>query len=91
MPRRVPLVGAVIVLAALAVTVIVAHRSAPPPHPVPNRAFLSVGDHARSEVWAVGDGADGSPAARTLAREIIRARPDRLLHLGDVYESGTAG
>lgn len=37
------------------------------------------------EVWAVGDSSDGGPAARRVARLIARARPDRLLYLGDVY------
>jgi acid phosphatase type 7 len=41
-------------------------------------------------VWAVGDGADGSPIARRLARRIERDRPDAFLYLGDVYPSGTA-
>jgi Calcineurin-like phosphoesterase len=42
-------------------------------------------------VWAVGDGADGSPIARRLGRLIERDRPDAFLYLGDVYPSGTAG
>jgi acid phosphatase type 7 len=41
-------------------------------------------------VWAVGDGPDGGADARDVARLIRRARPDRLLYLGDVYENGTA-
>ena len=41
-------------------------------------------------VWAVGDGADGGAAARSVAAMIARSRPDRLLYLGDVYQSGTA-
>jgi hypothetical protein len=40
-------------------------------------------------VWAVGDGANGTPAAKGLAAAIRRDRPDRLLYLGDVYPSGT--
>jgi hypothetical protein len=48
-------------------------------------------DSKRSaEVWAVGDGATEGPAAGRVARMIARARPDRVLYLGDVYESGTA-
>lgn len=43
-----------------------------------------------AEVWAVGDGATPSPAARRVARMIAQAKPDRLIYLGDVYESGTA-
>ena len=43
----------------------------------------------RAVVWAVGDGADGSDLARRVARLIRRDDPDRLLYLGDVYNSGT--
>lgn len=44
----------------------------------------------RAVVWAVGDGADGGDDARRVADMIERSRPDRLLYLGDVYDSGTA-
>ena len=40
-------------------------------------------------VWAVGDGASGTSAAKRLATTIRRDRPDRFLYLGDVYEHGT--
>jgi hypothetical protein len=40
-------------------------------------------------VWAVGDGADGSLAAKRLARAIEADRPDAFLYLGDVYPDGT--
>jgi hypothetical protein len=39
---------------------------------------------------AVGDGANGSDAARGVARTIKALRPDRMLYLGDVYPEGTA-
>ena len=46
-------------------------------------------DHAR--LWAVGDGADGSPGARRLARAIPDApQLDAFLYLGDVYSHGSA-
>jgi acid phosphatase type 7 len=45
----------------------------------------------RAVVWAVGDGADGSAIARSLARRIKADRPDAFLYLGDVYPGGTAG
>jgi len=41
-------------------------------------------------VWALGDGADGSPEAIALAQRIAAGRVDRFLYLGDVYEEGTA-
>lgn len=50
----------------------------PPPHGSP------------AEVWAVGDGADGSDRSKALAGEIESNDPDRFLYLGDVYEYGTA-
>jgi hypothetical protein len=93
MSRRVLLASGVAIVAivvSVAATVLAARPSVPPPQPVPNRAFPSARSSAPAEVWAVGDGADGSDAARALAAEIIRARPDRLLYLGDVYERGTA-
>lgn len=43
----------------------------------------------RATIWAVGDG-DSSQAARAVADRIASATFDRLLYLGDVYESGTA-
>src|SRR5829696_5960334 len=46
---------------------------------------------ASAVLWAAGDGADGSSAARTLARRIGRDRPEAVLYLGDVYLAGTAG
>jgi calcineurin-like phosphoesterase family protein len=55
---------------------------------------LAVGALAQApepaQVWAVGDGADGSRAARLMAQRIDRADPDRFLYLGDVYPNGTA-
>jgi len=40
-------------------------------------------------VWTVGDGANGTTAAKRLGAAISRDRPDRFLYLGDVYNSGT--
>jgi hypothetical protein len=45
---------------------------------------------APATIWAVGDGAAGSPPARALAARIRAAKPDRLIYLGDVYLAGTA-
>ena len=88
--RLVFAVGTVILAVVAAATVIAAGGSVAPPHPVPNRAFPSARAGTPAEVWAVGDAADDSDAARRLARRVIGARPDRLLYLGDVYERGTA-
>jgi Calcineurin-like phosphoesterase len=54
------------------------------------RAFVPSDSQTSTLVWAVGDGPDGGRDARRVARLIKRARPDRLLYLGDVYERGTA-
>lgn len=79
----------ILVLAGLGVLAITGRREAPPT-PVPDQAFpTSTASDRGATVWAVGDGADGSPAARALARKIADTRPDRLLYLGDVYDRGT--
>lgn len=61
-------------------------RLARPPHGV----VIEPARHRRAVVWAVGDGADGGAAARSVAALLRRSRVDRLLYLGDVYEHGTA-
>jgi Calcineurin-like phosphoesterase len=43
-----------------------------------------------SVIWAIGDGADGGPDSRAVASMVGAGRVDRLLYLGDVYETGTA-
>jgi Calcineurin-like phosphoesterase len=43
-----------------------------------------------SIVWAIGDGADGGSDSRAVAAMVGSQRVDRLLYLGDVYETGTA-
>jgi calcineurin-like phosphoesterase family protein len=50
-----------------------------PSHPIGNTV-----------VWAVGDGADGGSEAEQVTRLLADRRLDRLLYLGDVYQSGTA-
>ena len=82
---------AVALLAGAAVLAYAVPRSAPPPHPVANRAFVSPAAPNRpAVVWAVGDGADGSDGARAVARRIAADRPNRVLYLGDVYDHGSA-
>ncbi len=53
------------------------------------KAFVGSDSRKSVVVWAVGDGPDGGPNARTVARLIARSQPDRVLYLGDVYERGT--
>lgn len=76
---------AVVVFAGLALLVVRARHSAPPPRPVANHAFPTQPPQpAEATVWAVSDGADGGDAAKALAQRIAGSQPDRLLHLGDV-------
>jgi 3',5'-cyclic AMP phosphodiesterase CpdA len=51
--------------------------------------FLAPAQPPPVTVWAVGDAAAGTAAARRVARRIRRARPDLLLYLGDVYPRGS--
>jgi hypothetical protein len=86
-------------LAAVAVLVVVAAvatgerflRPAVLPSSKPAGSFPAPVRTDEATVWAVGDGADGSPSAEGVAELVTRDRPSRLLYLGDVYESGTAG
>ncbi|HEY6638412.1 MAG TPA: hypothetical protein VIZ61_12080 [Solirubrobacterales bacterium] len=62
------------------------------PNPGPPGVHSWVPSRAKphSIVWAVGDAANGSAASQRVASMVISRRPDRLLYLGDVYETGTA-
>jgi 3',5'-cyclic AMP phosphodiesterase CpdA len=55
------------------------------------KVFVPSDARRSTKVWAVGDGPDGGGDAARVARLISRAKPDRFLYLGDVYEHGTAG
>ena len=44
---------------------------------------------ARCKVVLVGDWGTAKPRAREVARAIAAARPDHVVHLGDIYPSGT--
>jgi hypothetical protein len=72
------------VAAAVGLAVLVLGGSSEGERAVPAQAGAEA-----AEIWAVGDGADGSRGARKLARLVARRRPDRFLYLGDVYERGT--
>ena len=48
------------------------------------------GGPSPATVWAVGDAGHLGERERPVARLIAGANPDRLLYLGDVYETGTA-
>jgi 3',5'-cyclic AMP phosphodiesterase CpdA len=53
------------------------------------RGWMPSSNRPRSVVWAVGDAADGSPTSRRVATMVKSRRPDLLLYLGDVYDTGT--
>ena len=84
MGMAVRLAAAALVLAAVAFVAL--RASAPERESVAPRSAAA----ARTVVWALGDGADGSAAGRRLARYVRSRRPDRFIYLGDVYERGTA-
>ena len=62
-------------------------RSEPAVRP-PSGPYVPSGPADRALLWAVGDGADGGAAARSVVARMKRKRFDRLLYLGDVYGSG---
>jgi len=74
------MVRAAILLAALAL----AGCGGDPPPPAPPAP-----PPQGTVVWAIGDAATGGDAGRRLARLVERGPVDRLVYLGDVYETGT--
>jgi hypothetical protein len=93
--RRVPprlagtLILAIIVVAAL-VAFVFGRSNGGSKEAVTLVSFPASDSKRKVVVWAVGDGPDGGPNAAAVARLIGRDHPDRLLYLGDVYETGTA-
>ncbi|MFL5955288.1 MAG: metallophosphoesterase family protein [Gaiellaceae bacterium] len=74
-----PLAAGILVLSAFAS----AGSSSFRPPKLPPRLIVA-------SVWAVGDGANGSPEARALAARIAASGANLFLYLGDVYPDGTA-
>jgi hypothetical protein len=64
--------------------------AAPPAATASKPAFSAPAGRRQALVWAIGDGADGSAAARRVAARAARDRPVRVLYLGDVYPAGSA-
>jgi hypothetical protein len=85
--HRVPLGIAAILLAAVAIGLIVALLSSPGGGGSPASGAVLI---RTGVVWAVGDGADGGDAGRAVAARIRESGVDRVLYLGDVYETGSA-
>ena len=75
---------AALVVAAVVLAVAILYQGSAPTE------VSSASDDGATVVWAVGDGADGSDAAKEVAGMIEEDEPDRFLYLGDVYETGTA-
>ena len=81
--------GILAVSVALAVAVTAAALGSGGPEPAA-ASYVPSSSRSPAKVWAVGDGADGSPESYAVAKMIARADPDRFLYLGDVYPTGTA-
>ncbi len=62
----------------------------PDADPAAAAPFVISGGPGPATVWAVGDAGHLGERERPVARLIAGANPDRLLYLGDVYETGTA-
>lgn len=92
--KKTRLLAAVVAILALGAAGVLAYgssRDAPPPRPVVNTAFRwARPPDAAAIVWAVGDGANGSDSAKAVAQRIAGDHPDRVLYLGDVYDTGSA-
>ena len=65
--------------------------------PIPYRNFKQIGDFvfdgligANARVALVGDWGTGDDGAKLLLRQIAAKKPDLVIHLGDVYYSGSA-
>ena len=84
--KRLLAVLAVLVLAA--VVYLWAPWRSEPAVRAPNGPYVPSGPSDKSLLWALGDGADGGAAARSVVARMKRKRFDRVLYLGDVYGSG---
>lgn len=87
--RALAALGGVLLLGSMLMGLWLAHGMAES-SPGPHGRFPAPAAARQATIWAVGDGADGSTPARRVARMIQRARPRRLLYLGDIYEDGSA-
>lgn len=64
---------------------------------IPYRTWNKINDYvfndrlaANARIAIIGDWGTGQPAARAVLRQIVRQQPDIVIHLGDIYYSGTA-
>jgi hypothetical protein len=90
--RRAARIGGTLILAAVAVAlalVLITRSGSGPDEKLALANFPASDSKSDVVVWAVGDGADGGPDGAKVAQLIARDKPDRLLYLGDVYETGS--
>jgi len=62
----------------------------PDSEPAAGAPFVISGGPGPATIWAIGDAGHLGERERPVARLIAAGDPDRLLYLGDVYETGTA-
>jgi predicted phosphodiesterase len=79
---------------AAVVAIYVANKAAG--HDIPYRRYKQLGDFVidgvlkeNARVALIGDWGTGDTGARLLLRQIAAKKPDAVIHLGDVYYSGT--
>jgi hypothetical protein len=63
---------------------------------IPYRRWKSIGDFvidgklgSKARIALIGDWGTGQPEAKTVLEQVARKNPDVVIHLGDVYYSGT--
>ena len=86
---RVAVALAAATAAALVLAVLLVDGDDGPAARAPSGEYVRSVSDASAVLWAVGD-ADATAGGRAVARQLARRPFDRLLYLGDVYESGTA-
>lgn len=86
--RRLLAIAAVLVLVGGGVIYLWAPWRSEPAIRAPSGPYVPSGPEDRALLWALGDGADGGAAARSVVERMKRKRFDRVLYLGDVYGSG---
>lgn len=89
MSVRIAVAIAVVTTVVLVVAVVLVGRDGGPAARAPSGEYVRSVPGTSAVLWAVGD-ADATAGGRAVARQLAGRRFDRLLYLGDVYESGTA-
>jgi hypothetical protein len=87
MRRLLAIVAVLVLVGAGGVILLWAPWRSEPAIRAPSGPYVPSGPDDRALLWAVGDGADGGAAARSVVARMKRKRFDRVLYLGDVYGS----